>query len=296
MDIRKLQYFISVAETLSFTRAAKEHYISQTAMSQQIASLEAELGVILFERSKNRVAITPAGEFLLRASRELIANYEQIIKKTKDIHKGRKGSLSIGYAGPTEGELLFEALEIFQEKYPFVELHVENTTFKTLSKNLEEGLYDFTFAIAGEIMDSAVFDKVTLKNEPAVLVVSQKHPWAHKTSLHSSEVANEPFIVLSEKCGQLNFERMFESFRKDGYHPNLAEKVNSLDTLIFLVQLNRGVSFLPKSLLHSLNNKVVGLEITDTHHAFSIEMTWNRSNKNDYLHDFIAIARALYGR
>jgi DNA-binding transcriptional LysR family regulator len=263
-------------------------------MSQQIASLETELDVILFERSKNRVAITPAGEFFLKESKSLIADYEQAVKKTQDIHKGRRGSLSIGYAGPTEGELLLEVLEVFQAQYPYVELHIEACTFKTLSQKLTEGLYDLAFSIAGEILDGAVFEKVTLKNEPAVLVMSKRHPKAHKKTMNAAEIAKEPFIVLSEKCGQLNFKRMFETFRMDGYEPLLAEKVSSLDALILLVQLNKGVSFLPKSLLNSLGSKVIGIEITDTHHAFSIEMIWNKTIHNEHLQDFITIAKALY--
>ena len=176
MDVRKLQYFVSVAKNLSFTKAAKEHYISQTAMSQQIAAMESELEVILFQRSKNKVAITPAGEFLLKAASDLIVEYENMIQKTRDIHRGGKGSLRIGYAGPTEGELLVYVLEAFQEKYPYVDVHIEQTTFKNLSQNLIEEAYDVVFAIAGEILDAAAFTKVILKEEPAVLVVSPQTP------------------------------------------------------------------------------------------------------------------------
>ena len=294
MDIRKLQYFISVAETLSFTKAAKEHYISQTAMSQQIASIESELEIVLFDRSKHKVTITPAGEVFLSEAKEIVEKYEQAVKKTQDVYKGRKGSIRIGYAGPTEVELLREIIEVFQEKYPYVELHIEHNNFKKLSKNIKEEIYDIIFAIAGEITNIGLLEKITLKNEQAVLVVSKKHPKANRKMMHASEVADEEFIMLSEECGQLNFQRMFKSCREDGYEPNIKERVNSLDTLIFMVELNRGVSFLPKSQINSLNNKVSFIEIIETHHSFTVEMYWGRSNKNEYISKFIAIARKLY--
>lgn len=296
MDIRKLQYFISVAETLSFTKAAKEHYISQTAMSQQIASIESELEVLLFDRNKLKVAITPAGEVLLGEVKEIVAKYEQAIKKTQDVYKGRKGSIRVGYAGPTEVELLREIIEVFQERYPYVELHIENNTFKKLSKNLKDGSCDFIFAIAGEINNIPSLEKVTLKNEPAVLVVSRKHPKANRKNMNASEIANEEIIMISEECGQLNFERMLESCRKDGYEPRIIERVNSLDTLLFMVELNRGVSFLPKSHANRLNNKVAFIDIVNTHHSFSIDMSWVRSNKNEYIDKFIDISREIYSR
>ena len=86
---------------------------------------------------------------------------------------------------------------------------------------------------------------------------------------------------------------MFAAFQKDGYEPLLAEKVNSLDTLILLVQLNRGVSYLPKSLVAPLDKKLSWLEVPDTNHAFSIEMTWNCNSKNEYLQAFIAVAKEI---
>ncbi|WP_193708445.1 LysR family transcriptional regulator [Alkalibaculum sporogenes] len=294
MDIRKLQYFISVAETLSFTKAAKEHYISQTAMSQQIASIESELDVLLFDRSKYKVDITSAGEVFLGEAKEIVAKYEQAVKKTQDVHKGCKGNIHIGYAGPTEVELLREIIEEFEKKYPYVELHIEQNNFKKLSKDLKEGIYDIIFAIAGEINDIGSLEKITLKNEQAVLVVSKKHPKANKKNMNATEIADENFIMLSEECGQLNFERMIESCRQDGYEPKITERVNSLDTLMFMVELNRGVSFLPRSQINNLNNKVSFIDIINTHHSFAVEMSWIRFNKNEYIKKFIEIAKQLY--
>ncbi|MFZ7120264.1 MAG: LysR family transcriptional regulator [Eubacteriaceae bacterium] len=294
MDIRKLQYFISVAETLSFTKAANEHYISQTAMSQQIASIESELEVMLFNRSKCKVEITPAGEVLLGESKEIVTKYEQAVKKTQNVYKGIKGCIHIGYAGPTEIELLREIIEIFQEKFPCVELCIENSNFKKLSKKLKDEIYDIVFALAGEINNISSLEKVTLENEQAVLVVSKKHPKANNKFINASEVAGEDIIMLSEECGQLNFERMIKSCKKDGYEPNITERVNSLDTLIFMVELNRGVAFLPKSHINTLNSKVSFVEIINTHHSFAVEMSWLRTNKNKYIKEFIEITRKLY--
>lgn len=293
MDIRKLQYFISVAETLSFTKAAKEHYISQTAMSQQIASLEAELDVQLFDRNKYKVTITPAGKIFLENSREIVIKYMQAVRKTQAIHKGRKGCIRIGYAGPTEVELLREIVEVFQEKYPYVELYIENNNLKNLSTHLDNGTYDIIFAVAGENSNNS-FNKITLKNEPAVLIVSKKHPKANKKTINAREVAEEGIIMLSEDYGQLNFQHMYQCCVDDGYEPNITQKVNSLDTLIFMVELNRGVTFLPKSHTHCLNERVCYIDIVNTHHSFSVEMTWSKTNKNEYIMDFIEIAKDFY--
>lgn len=294
MDIHKLQYFISVAETLSFTKAAKKHYISQTAMSQQIASIEAELEVLLFERSKNKVTITAAGEVFLKEAKDILARYEQAVKKTKDAMSGSEGSIHLGFSGPTEAEIVYEIVKEFQNKYPYVKIHVSSNDFKQLSVNLEDGIYDVIIALAGEIENFNYIQKLTIKNEQAFLAVSRDHPKAGKKIINAQEIADEKIIMLSEDCGQLNFEHMISTCKKDGYLPNITERVSSIDTLILMIELNRGVSILPRSMIHNSNDKIALIEIANTHHSFVIDMYWRKSVKSEYVKQFISTTKELY--
>ena len=96
MNLNKLQYFLSVAECLNFTEAARRHYISQTAMSQQILALEQELGVTLFHRSRRQVTLTPAGTALVAEAQKLLAQYDSLLETLSPF--GRRSS---GYCAST---------------------------------------------------------------------------------------------------------------------------------------------------------------------------------------------------
>ena len=263
-------------------------------MSQQIASIEAELEVLLFERSRNKVTITAAGEVFLKEAQGIVDNYEQAVKKTKDAMRGSKGSINIGFYGPTESAILYEIIKEFQKRYPYIEIHIESNNFKELSINLENDKYDLIIAFAGEIENSDSIEKLTIKKEQAFLAVSQKHPKVNKKVINALELAHENIIMLSEECGQLNFERMVSSCKKDGYSPNITERANSIDTLIFMVELNQGVTIIPKSMIRNSSHRISLIEITNTHHSFFIEMYWKKSNRNEFVSQFIIITKEIY--
>src|SRR5690625_1909395 len=97
MELRHLKYFISVAEHLNFSKAAKELYISQSAISQQISKLEKDIGLVLFERDKRNVHLTNAGKTLLKEAHEIILKSEQAIENAKKAEQGILGKLKIGF-------------------------------------------------------------------------------------------------------------------------------------------------------------------------------------------------------
>ncbi|MFZ7131679.1 MAG: LysR family transcriptional regulator [Eubacteriales bacterium] len=291
MNIHKLQYFISLAETSNFTKAAKANYITQTAMSQQISSMEKELEVRLFDRTKNKVSITQAGQYFLEETKVIVERYQQALRNTKKIGKGSSGNLTIGYCGPTEKELLCKIMEFFIEKHPSVNVFLQNENFKQLYNNLDRETCDVVISLSGEVEKEVCFDRIILKKDVAVLAVSKKHPKADVKKMHASEVAGERIIMVNEEYGRLNYSHMVKSCMLDGYEPNIIEKVTSLDTLMLMVELNRGVTFLPRSQAHAFNDKVAFIQLLGTNHSFTIEMAWKASNENEYLQEFIQTAK-----
>ena len=108
MDLKKLEYFLSAAKLLNFTEAARRHFISQTAMSQQIRSLERELGVRLFDRNKKKVELTAAGRCLQEEAAKLTAQYESLLLAVRAHRPAEEKALCIEYTGPVEREKLRE--------------------------------------------------------------------------------------------------------------------------------------------------------------------------------------------
>ena len=98
MNSRQLEYFLAVAHELNFTKAAESMYVSQTAVTQQIKALEEQLGVSLFERTKKKVVLTPAGNVFLQEATLLLKRMQTAIERTREASSGFIGSLDIGFS------------------------------------------------------------------------------------------------------------------------------------------------------------------------------------------------------
>ena len=97
MELRRLQYFVAVAEELSFNRAARRLHMAQPPLSVQIKNLEEELGVILFERTSRGVVLTEAGEFLLEEARRLLVQVDQTVSAVRRVGQGEVGRITLGF-------------------------------------------------------------------------------------------------------------------------------------------------------------------------------------------------------
>lgn len=291
MDIRKMKYFISVAKTLNFTKAAKQHYISQTAMSQQIASVEEELGVLLIDRSRYKVELTEAGKVFLGETIIIVEKYEQAVRKTRTVYHGSKGSITCGYIDLNAMELLHSVVETFNGEYPNVDVCFDKQCFKVLEDKLMNDTCDIIFSQESELKNLHEVEKLILFRAKMFLAVSKKHPKADCGKIDAYEVAKEKILVVNEEEGPNTIKHMIECCLKDGYEPYIEEKVPTFDTLMLMVGLNRGVAFLPDILLHKLNDKITFLELENSHHTLAVGMAWRKDNKNPFINFFVESAK-----
>ena len=118
MNMNQLRYFIGVAEYQSFTKAAASYYITQTAITQQIHSEIARLGVQLFDRNTRPVRLTPEGSVFLREAKGILERVEQAEHRVREASVGLVGSLKIGYIKGYERSSLSDRLRSFHNKYP----------------------------------------------------------------------------------------------------------------------------------------------------------------------------------
>src|SRR5918999_6030295 len=119
-EIRRLRYFVAVAERLSFSRAALDLHISQPALSEAVRKVEVELGVELLERSSRGVALTGAGETLLHEAREVLARLDEAVLRTREAARGRAGRLRVGFEAAGAGLLSTRARARFTRRFPHV--------------------------------------------------------------------------------------------------------------------------------------------------------------------------------
>ncbi|MBS7216682.1 MAG: LysR family transcriptional regulator [[Clostridium] spiroforme] len=135
MNIRNLEYFIKVVDTNSFTKAAEELFISQSAISQQIKALEDELGFPLMIRNRKGFELTQAGKYLYIEGKNIIANIKEIEKHATYISKNNNKELKIGHVVNYGYQELKKALRIFSAKYPEIKISIKDGTHDTISAN-----------------------------------------------------------------------------------------------------------------------------------------------------------------
>ena len=140
--LRQIQYFQAVVRNNSFSEAAEECHISQSAISQQVQALERELGFRLLERKNRRFTLTPAGEYFYQKSLILVADYERICRESARIAHGKNASLRVGCLRSYSGREFYRAVEQFAREYPDVSLEIQQGNHEELYRMLQEERLD----------------------------------------------------------------------------------------------------------------------------------------------------------
>ena len=168
MHIKQLRYFIVVAEHLNFTKAAKILYVSQPALSQQIADLEKLLKVKLFARNHHSVSLTPAGVIFLQEAYDIVTKSEQAIQKVqiKDA-SAITGTITIGYLGQYENKILPDLVRIFRQNCPLMNIKLFYVAIANLYHGLENGEIDIGFCLSfGSKQPNGLFHETLYTTAP----------------------------------------------------------------------------------------------------------------------------------
>lgn len=288
MDIRSLRSFITVAQCLSFTEAAKRIYIGQSALSKQIAELEEELGVELFIRHHRTLELTPAGKTLLREGNSLIVKVGEVIEKTRQAQRGIRGSLKIGCFG-IEGVFLPHALKRFKALYPQISIDVRILTLKMIEDELEQEELDLGFIVMlGNNLKYSRFMQRLIHRCPLCFLLPNNHPYADETSIDISVLAQEPFILLYETECRQGYDWFIDFCGKWGFTPNIPIKSTRMESIYWLVEAGMGVSFMPKlNLAVPPNLSVVGMQGEDAYS--NIIAIWKKEHHNPAISLFLKV-------
>ena len=246
MELKQLKYFIASAETLNFTEAAQQCFITQSTLSQQIKQLENDLGALLFERIGKRVFLTEAGRAFLPYARQTVADADYGVQRLKDMEGLRTGNLRIGTTFGLAA-LITDAINHFSKQYPEIHLEVVFLKQDDLIEAVRERQVDF--ALTFEMME-----KDELLNEEPVAtyhlraIVSSDNPLSQQATVSLRQL--EDYNICTPARG-MNARRMFDALiNKKGVdlHPRL--EINEIHTLLHLVRTGRWVAILVDSIIH----------------------------------------------
>ncbi|WP_305849727.1 LysR substrate-binding domain-containing protein [Solibacillus sp. R5-41] len=290
MDIRKIRYFIMVAEELNFSRAAERLRMAQPPLSQEIRKLEEELGVQLFHRTKRMVELTDAGKIFLEGSQQTLFQLERTIEETQLAAEGKIGNLIIGFVDSTE--VVIEVLNKFRERFPKIHLILREMTTEQQLKALYEKQIHIGFIRSkqnNEILSSEVCSEETLR-----LVLHQDHPFASLSEIPLQLLIGEPFILFPRHLGSNFYDLIISYFRDHGVNLNVVQEAVQMHTIVNLVATGMGVSVVPSSVESYKRPGVIYKKIQETTPKVNLYVGWRQDGKSAIVDHFLTVVREVY--
>lgn len=246
MELRQLKYFITSADTLNFTEAARQCFIMQSTLSQQIRQLETELGVQLFERIGKRVFLTAAGRNFLPYARQTVADAQYGVQRLRDMEELTTGRLCIGTTFGLSA-LITDVIARFSEQYPGVQFEVLFLKQDELIEAVRDRKVDF--ALTFEMIEKdELLAETPVKTYHLCAIVSDDNPLSRQATVSLRQLSS--YIICTPARG-MNARRMFDELcrsRNVELKPRL--EINEIHTLLHLVRTGRWVAILVDSIIH----------------------------------------------
>jgi len=287
MELRYLRYFVAVAETRNFTRAAEKLSISQPPLSQQILRLEREIGTPLFLRLKSGVELTEAGEAFYQEARQILLLTDQALEKTRGIARGINGKATLGFAcSSVFHPILFKRLKKFQTRYPSATLLAEESNMSQLMQSLRDGALDAAF-VRLPCQTSQEFTLQTLTQERMFLVVREED---ENTPLNTL-LTESPLILFPRELAPSLYDLIIRFCHDQGVVPQLATQAPQMSASITMVASGFGFTFVPESLTIIAMPGVTYRRIEDPQLTTEIALAWRRWDRSPIIKHLLALVR-----
>ncbi|WP_447641819.1 MULTISPECIES: LysR family transcriptional regulator [Chitinophagaceae] len=280
MEIRHLNYFKTLAEELHFGKAAERLYISQPPLSRQIKDLEDELGVILFLRNNKRVQLTEAGKYFLGQVNDIIQNLEHTKNITKQIHENVSGTFKLGYISSTPKTILSNVLKRIEKQYPYLHVHLFETSSQAQKLALEKGELDL--GIVRAPIYSNQLEMYTLM-EDSICIVAPTNFIFNKSNLSHAN-----YICFNQQYAPQYYDLVVQTCNKLGFDPKIAHQSNSMHSILELVSNGLGIAVAPRSVIQTMKHlKIHTKEINKKLASTQTVLAFHRENRNAALQDFV---------
>ncbi len=244
MTIIQMEYIVAVDTFRHFAGAAEKCFVTQPTLSMQIQKLEKELGVMLFDRSTQPVQTTDIGEIIIRQAREVLNEFHKIKETVKHYENDLSGHLNIGIIPTVAPYLLPMFLKSFIDRYPKINLRVEELLTMDIVKSLKSGLLDI--GIVSTPLEENGLKEIPIFYDPFLIYLSGSHPLLEKKSLSMSDIDISDVWLLTEgHCFRNQIENLCETKRQKEKLSKFQYKTGSLETIIKLMKKQGGLTILP---------------------------------------------------
>lgn len=249
MDVKYLTYILTIASRRNMTKAAEDLFVSQSSLSQYVARLEHELGTPLFERSKNEMSLTPAGELYVEAARKVLRIQKELYQNIAGL--SRRGHITVGVTSNFGLRMLSEIIPQYKEQYPDVTIEITETNLPGMKKLLMEEALDLGIAAEVNLVPFENQARI-LRQEEVFFAVPRTHPFVAQhpqgplTAAELIEGFSGDNFLLSKKGSSLRLlsDQVFDSC---SFSPSAFCETNSISATRNMIAHNAGVAFIAES-------------------------------------------------
>ncbi|MEX5626382.1 LysR family transcriptional regulator [Pseudomonas marginalis] len=255
LDLRKLRYFLTVAEELHFGRAALRLHLAQPPLTRHISALEAELGFKLFDRTSRTVTLTAQGRSFLPYARGVLEQVELAQVIAGKLAAGTAGQLALGYVSSIAlSDLFSQSIQAFAQRFPDVQLTLVECASGSLGAQVADGRLDI--GLSRLLPQNDAVQTLSLGEEPLVAAVSSDSPLACQADISLAQLSAYPLILFPADYGSGLNQSIEQLYRHHGVPLHAGPTGRQITSIIALVAAGQGVALVP-ACTRSLMNKGV---------------------------------------
>ena len=296
MELRHLRYFITVAEELNFTKAARRLEVGQPVLSRQIHDLEREIGVQLFDRNSSRVFLTDAGNSFLSEARVVLQHAAQAVEAAKQVQAGAAGTLRVAI-GKGLGDVVSRIINGYLRLFPGVEVDVKNIASGFQSEAFDDRRIDVGFMrpplTNPQLTSSLLFE------EGFSVVLPKSSPLAKRRHVRLKDLAQENVLMIDRNISPGFNEKMLELFRNEGIAPKIipTETMPYDEAGAILVESGKGIYLAVGEgpYYPSFADRLVALPLDERSAVMPVHIVWRKDEKAKSTLEFVTYAERMCG-
>ncbi len=281
LEFRHFKYFLAVAEELHYRRAAEKLFISQPGLSRQIKQMEEILEVQLFIRSKKKVALTTAGEYL-KGEVEYLLNHVELVKKQLTLTgRGHSGELRIGFLGSAIQNVVPTLLLRLKDSHLGIKTSLEELSNNAQVNAIVKDRLDLGFVRLARVPKGVHIRPVF--EDTFSVVLPKDHPLDETSFKGIDQLSEEDFILFSQDYSPLYFTTVMSICEDAGFSPKVSHKSVHAQTIFKLVENHLGIALVPTALQHGFQMDVKFIALTKIPQRAVLSVIWKEDNRNPAL-------------
>lgn len=250
MQLHQLAYFVAVAETRHFTRAAEQMQVAQPSLSQQVRALEQDVGASLFHRIRGNITLTEAGETLLPIARRILAESETAYRAIRELDELGRGRVRLGATPSLCTGLLPKMLATFRGDYPGIELAIRESGSRDLQAELSDGTLDLAIIVESRLHDDQLLTTTPLLAEELVVISAKGSPApapAPGARMPIRALKGRPLVMF--RRGYDLRDATVAACRAEGFEPSFAIEGGEMDAVLEFVSAGIGLAVVPSTVV-----------------------------------------------